>query len=41
MEEKKKEMPPIREGKDIKKGEPTVVCGNKKAALPPPVPTED
>jgi len=39
MEEKKKEerkLPPIRQDKEVKEGELQIICGNKKAALPPP-----
>lgn len=36
-----KQLPPIREGKDVKDDEPRIICGNKTAALPPPIKVED
>lgn len=40
MEEKKRELPPIREGKDVRDNEPKVICERKVAALPPPTEVE-
>lgn len=37
-EEKRKLPPTIRQGKDVKEGEPSIRCGSKVAALPPPIP---
>lgn len=34
MEEEKKGLPPIREGKDVKKGEPRITVGKKIASMP-------
>jgi hypothetical protein len=34
--EKTKVLPPIREDKEVKKGEPKITIGGKAAALPKP-----
>lgn len=38
QEEKTRSLPPIREGKDVRKDEPRIIVAGKVASLPPPTP---